>query len=143
MASIHYFSEDTQFKLPNSRPVSAWIKQVAALEGQAIEQLNFVFCSDKYLLQKNIEYLDHDTYTDILTFDNRDSPEGPIHADIFISVERVEDNSQKYAVKFEDELHRVIIHGVLHLIGYGDKLPAQKRLMRKKEDAYLSLRKTS
>jgi len=100
--------------------------------------LNFIFCSDNYLLKINVEHLNHDTYTDIITFDY--SKEDRISGDIFISIDRVEENAKSHKTSFENELHRVIIHGVLHLLGYGDKEPGQKAEMRQKEDFCLSLR---
>jgi rRNA maturation RNase YbeY len=111
------------------------------LEKKVLSNINYIFCSDDFLRVINIQYLNHDSYTDIITFNTgSDSGSGVIDGEIYISVPRVTDNAKKYKVEFNDELHRVIIHGVLHLIGYGDKNPHEKSLMRKKENAYLSLR---
>ena len=102
-------------------------------------ELTFIFCSDEYLHKINLEYLDHDTYTDIITFDNADE-DGTIEGDIFVSVERVKENAADLKIPFEDELHRVLIHGVLHLLGHDDTTPELKAAMRKEEDKCLSLR---
>lgn len=101
--------------------------------------VNYIFCSDDYLREINIQYLKHKTYTDIVTFNYGTTDQ--IEGDIFISVDRVKENAQKFNTELETELHRVIIHGVLHLIGYSDKSKTEKALMREKEDTYLSLRK--
>jgi probable rRNA maturation factor len=138
MASINFFTEDINFELPHPRKISNWIKKVVPKERNRINQLNFIFCSDEYLIGLNIKYLSHKTYTDIITFDSREKP-GPLEGEIFISVTRVKENASELGVPFLVELHRVIIHGVLHLIGYSDKTTREKLIMRKKEDAYLSL----
>ncbi len=139
MASINYFSQDISFKLRNPRKTTSWIKSVIKIEHGRLKELNYIFCSDKYLAGVNLEYLNHKTLTDIITFDNRETVDA-LEGDIFISVDRVKENATKFQVSFEDELHRVIIHGVLHLLGYSDKSLTKKNEMRKKEDAYLSLR---
>jgi|ERR1044072_192947 rRNA maturation RNase YbeY len=140
MPSILFFSEDLDFSLPHPRKTSSWIKDSIKREKKKLSALNFIFCSDEYLGGINIQYLNHKTYTDIVTFDSSETP-GLLEGDIFISIDRVKENAEKFNCSFDEELHRVIIHGVLHLIGYTDKSPAKKSLMRKKEDAYLSLRK--
>jgi probable rRNA maturation factor len=137
--SILFFSEDVDFKLKNSRKTVSWIKTAIKAEKKIPGELNFIFCSDNHLLQMNIDYLQHDTYTDIITFDTSEE-EDLISGDIFISIDRVRDNAHKFKNEADDELHRVIIHGVLHLIGYSDKTANKKSIMRGKEDAYLSLR---
>jgi rRNA maturation RNase YbeY len=138
MAAVNFFSQDVPFTLPNPRKTSSWIKKTLQAEKRSLTQLNFIFCSDEHLLGINIQYLKHNTYTDIITFDNSESPK-TVEGDIFISIERVEENAKKLSVPFIEELRRVIIHGVLHLIGYSDKGEAQIKQMRKKEDTYLSL----
>jgi probable rRNA maturation factor len=138
MAVINFFCQDVSFALPNPRKTATWIKNAAKNEKQAVRQLNVIFCSDDYLLTLNVQYLAHKTYTDIITFDTGDGLE--LEGDIYISIDRVKDNSKKFQKPFMEELHRVIIHGVLHLMGYSDKSDAKKKEMRKKEDAYLSLR---
>ncbi|WP_162054175.1 rRNA maturation RNase YbeY [Pontibacter pamirensis] len=137
---IEFFSEDIDFELKNPDQVSKWIASVIEQHEQELSSLTYVFCSDDYLHQINVEYLDHDTLTDIITFNNADE-EGIIEGDIFISVDRVRDNSVELGISFDDELHRVIIHGVLHLLGFRDKTEEEEGLMRKQEDSSLSLRK--
>lgn len=134
---INFFSEEISFELPNSEKIQQWILQTIETENHLLEELNYIFCNDDYLLQMNLEYLDHDTLTDIITFDNSEE-EGKIAGDIFISIERVVENAQIFEVSFENELQRVMIHGVLHLLGYADKGEENERLMREKENHYLS-----
>jgi probable rRNA maturation factor len=140
MASINFFTEEIAFKLEHPIKTSRWIKETIKKERKGLEQLNFIFCNDTYLLKINKDYLQHNTLTDIVTFDNREQGKALL-GDIFISIERIHENAEKFRVSFDLELHRVIIHGVLHLMGYGDKSATAKVEMRKKEDAYLSLRK--
>ena len=116
----------------------AWLKKIASKENYTINELNYVFLDDEALLKINIEYLNHDTYTDIITFDNSDK-KGSIESDIFISLERVEANAQKFKVPFEQELHRVMAHGLLHLCGYKDKTKADASIMRQKEEESLTM----
>ncbi|MFD2246734.1 rRNA maturation RNase YbeY [Pontibacter ruber] len=137
---IEFISEDVDFSLPNPDKVSDWIASVIEQHEQELIGLTYVFCSDDYLHAINVEYLDHDTLTDIITFDNADE-EGTIEGDIFISIDRVRDNATTHGTSFEDEMHRVLIHGVLHLLGYKDKSPEEEVQMRKQEDSCLSLRK--
>mgnify|MGYP005755348081 CR=1 FL=1 len=137
---IEFFSEDVEFELKNPDQVAAWINDVIEKHNQELVSLTYVFCSDDYLHEMNVSYLDHDTLTDIITFDNADE-EGIIEGDIFISIDRVQDNAKDMGTTFENELHRVIIHGVLHLLGFKDKTEEQEELMRKQEDSSLSLRK--
>jgi rRNA maturation RNase YbeY len=138
VAIIRFFSEDISFKIDLPRKKTLWIKEVARREKKTIKEINYVFCSDKYLLQLNQGFLNHKTLTDIITFDNSEGKNG-LEGEIYISIERVQENAIKFNNEFEDELHRVMIHGVLHLIGYKDKKPSEKALMRKKEEACLSL----
>jgi probable rRNA maturation factor len=142
MAAIQFFSEKTRFKLKNPRKTASWIKSVIKAEDKALISLNYIFCSDEHLRGINVEYLNHKTYTDIITF-NYNPSKAEIEGEIYISIDRVKENAEKFKVEFEIELHRVIIHGVLHLIGYNDKTKTQKSLMREKEDSYLSLLKIS
>ena len=128
--------EDIDFELPDRDAVIDWINRVVQGEDKRIGSVSYVFCSDDYLLQLNIEYLNHDTLTDIITFPYSTSP---IEGDIFISIDRVRDNATDFGVAFEQELRRVIIHGVLHLCGYGDKTDAEALVMRGKEDAALAM----
>jgi len=139
MGLVNFFNEESDFKLAHPRKTARWIEDAVAQEKRKIEALNIIFCSDEYLGQINLEYLNHKTLTDIITFDQSENPTS-LEGDIFISIPRVQDNAAKFNVTFDQELHRVIIHGVLHLLGYEDKSEAKKEVMRKKEDAYLSLR---
>lgn len=137
MGAVHFFSEDTSYPLKNKNNLKRWIKDTIKAEGFKLGELNYILCSDNYLLSINQQYLNHDTYTDIVTFDNTEIA-GEINGDIFISVERTQENAQKFNVSAETELHRVIIHGVLHLLGYKDKSAAHKKQMTAKEDEYLA-----
>lgn len=137
---IEFVSEDIEFELENPNQVAEWIADVIEKHNQELVSLTYIFCSDDYLHEINVSYLDHDTLTDIITFDNADE-EGIIEGDIFISVDRVRDNAKDLGITFKDELHRVLIHGVLHLLGFKDKTEEQEALMRKQEDSSLSLRK--
>lgn len=138
-SQIHFFYEDVTFRLHGSRETKAWIKRVIEVEKKNLVELNFIFCSDSMLSQINLQYLQHNTLTDIITFSNGVDP-SLIEGDIYISVDRVKENALNYNASFDNELKRVMIHGVLHLIGYSDKTQQQKSIMRKKEDACLSLR---
>ena len=139
MPQVHFHREDTDFQLPGEQNTTDWILTIAESEGYSVESLNFIFCSDEYLHQVNVAYLDHDTFTDIITFDQSDG-DHLLEGDIFISIERVAENAKQLNVALDEELHRVIIHGVLHLMGYNDKSDEEKDRMRKKEEACLSLR---
>ena len=137
---IEFIVEDVPaFSLHDAEDLVAWIERIAAVHEYRIAQLTFIFCTDEYLHKLNVEYLNHDTLTDIITFDNADDAE-VLEGDIFISVERVADNAKDLNVSFRDELHRVMIHGVLHLLGYHDKDLLSQTAMRRKEDYCLSLR---
>jgi rRNA maturation RNase YbeY len=134
-----YYNSETDFTLDNQEKITTWIENTIKEEGYQIEEISYIFCNDTYLLEKNIAYLNHDTLTDIISFDY--SVGKIISGDIFISIERVKENAQEFNVSFLDELHRVIIHGILHYCGYKDKTSDQKEVMRSKENYYLSLRK--
>ncbi|WP_185213146.1 rRNA maturation RNase YbeY [Sphingobacterium mizutaii] len=140
LKDIQFFSEDIDFTLKEKQKVREWIGATIKAEGfKRVGELSFVLCSDAYLLEINRQYLDHDTFTDIVTFDSSED-EDTISGDIFISVERTAENAKKFNVSDRDELHRVIIHGVLHLCGYYDKKKKDKALMTEKENHYLSAR---
>ena len=139
MPLIRFFVEDISYKLKHKKAIRLWITQSITAEGYKPGNLAFIFCPDDYLLNINRQYLDHDTYTDIITFNNSEN-EGIISGDIFISVDRVRENALTFNHTETDELHRVIIHGILHLEGYKDKTPVDKKKMTKKEDHYLSKR---
>jgi probable rRNA maturation factor len=133
---VNYFYEEVDFTLHNRKNISSWLSEVAVAENTQIKEINYIFCSNEYLYQINVDYLDHDTYTDIITFDNSDE-EGWLEGDIFISIEFVRENALELQIPFENELYRVMVHGLLHLIGYKDKSPTDKTLMTSKEDLYL------
>ncbi|OKS89005.1 rRNA maturation RNase YbeY [Mucilaginibacter polytrichastri] len=137
MPAVNFFQEEVSFTLKDKLKLKKWITETIVAEGYQLKELNYIFCSDEYLLQMNQQYLDHDTLTDIITFDNSEIP-GKIVSDIFISIERIRENAKKFNVTDIRELQRVIIHGALHLVGYGDKKPADKKLMTEKEDFYLN-----
>lgn len=137
--SINFFNEDVTYTLKNKKLIRAWINSAIIAEGYLLEELNFIFCSDEYLWRMNQQFLDHDTYTDVITFDNSERLK-TINGDVFISVDRVKDNAGENNVPAVDELCRVMVHGTLHLLGYKDKTKAAKTRMTAKEDHYLSLR---
>lgn len=132
---IQFCTEDITFSLKEKLKHKAWLNEVAKQEGKKILELSYVFCSDEYLLQINQEYLNHDTLTDIVTFDNSEDPK-KIEGDIFISIDRVKENGEKLGTT-ETELERVMVHGLLHLLGYKDKKKEDKALMTEKEDFYI------
>ncbi len=134
---IYFFTEGIQFNLPQKKRIKQWLIATAHSEHFQIETLNYIFCSDDYLFNLNQQYLNHDTFTDIITFQH-DSEKGFLGGDIYISIERVLHNSKEYQATFTRELYRVMIHGLLHLCGYKDKTNAAKKLMRSKEDYYLA-----
>jgi len=136
---IHFFSEDISFTLKQKDLLRTWIKNTIIAEGFKLKELNFIICSDNYLLAMNQNYLKHNTLTDIITFDNS-KDKRVIIGDIFISLERIRENAQSFKVTTENELHRVMIHGTLHLLGYADKGKEAKSIMTDKEDLYLSKR---
>ncbi|AWL78691.1 MULTISPECIES: rRNA maturation RNase YbeY [Capnocytophaga] len=132
------FNYETEFELPEQETVfQAWIEKIIASEEKELGELNYIFCDDNYLHQINVQYLDHDTLTDIITFDYTE--EQTISGDIFISVERVADNAKDFNVDFQTELLRVMAHGVLHLCGYKDKSDAESKQMRSKEEEKMQL----
>lgn len=139
MGAILFFTEKTKFKIDSPRKTSNWIKKVIKAEGRELSSLNVIFCNDEFLLEINEGYLNHKTLTDIITFDNSESKKY-ITGEIYISIPRIRENAAKFNTSFDSELHRVLIHGVLHLLGYNDKGASQKAIMRNKEDSYLSLR---
>ena len=129
------FHNEIEFVLQNQGELQRWIKKVITSENKEIGEINYIFCSDEYLLERNIKYLDHDTLTDIITFNYCKGK--IITSDIMISIDRVKENSTIFDNSFSEELHRVMIHGILHLIGYDDKTEKEKNLMREKENFYL------
>jgi probable rRNA maturation factor len=137
---IRFFYEETDYKIEYPRKITQWIAESARREKRSISEINYIFCLDNFLLSLNQEFLGHNTLTDIITFDNSAGEE--ISGEIYISLERVRQNSSKFGTNFHQELLRVMIHGILHLTGYDDKKPKEVIIMRKKEEAYLSLWKT-
>lgn len=137
--AILFFTEDIKFTLQRKNAIRSWLHDLVQSERYQLNHLNFIFCSDKFLHKINLQYLNHDNYTDIITFDNSNS-KGTVEGDIFISIQRVKENAKTLKINFSDELQRVMAHGVLHLCGYKDKTPKAKQAMTGKEDYYLSLR---
>ena len=136
--AIRFFSEGILFSVSYPQKTRRWINSCANREKRTIRDLNYIFCDDNFLLGVNQKYLQHDDLTDIITFQlNND----PIEGEIYISIDRVRENAKNLSIDPQDELHRVMIHGVLHMMGYRDKLPSEKAIMRKKEEACLSLRR--
>lgn len=136
---IKFIEEDVEIGfLKRKGDIKSWIERVILDHKAKPVEINYIFCSDEYLLKVNKEYLNHDYYTDIITFDNSEL-EGEIESDIFISLDRVKENAENLKEPFLKELHRVIIHGILHLLGYKDKTKKDQEVMRKKEDEYLLL----
>jgi len=135
---ITYFFEDITKPPLTFDQTSQWILRAISLENKVLQHLNYIFCSDEYLRNINVEYLNHDYYTDIITFDNSET-DIDIEGDIFISLDRIKENAQTLETQYSEELKRVIIHGLLHLIGYNDKTNIDKKHMREKENTYLSL----
>ena len=131
------FNYETDFKIDKPDLISTWITNAILEENNKLGEINYIFCDDAYLLKINQDYLNHDTFTDIISFDYTIGKQ--INGDIYISVERVKENAKQFNTTFQDELHRVMIHGVLHYCGYKDKTEAEKKIMRSKEDYYLSL----
>jgi probable rRNA maturation factor len=136
--AIYFFSEEINFELKEKLIRKRWLKSIATKAGFTIKELNYVFCSDEYLYRMNLEYLNHDTYTDIITFDNSEK-EFDIAGDIFVSIDRVGENAQTNNQKAETELNRVLVHGLLHLMGYKDKTKEESTLMRQKEEESINL----
>ena len=132
---IYLHSEDIDFTYPDPEKLETWLKGVAKDENKTTGEISIIFCSDDYLLDLNKKFLNHDYYTDVITFDY--SEQDIISGDIFISIDRVRENAQIYGQKFIDELNRVIVHGLLHLAGYKDKSEEEQKQMRQKEDFYL------
>ena len=135
-AHIHFFSEDLHFRLTEPQRMVTKLKKVIEEEAKELAYLNFIFCSDSYLHALNKKYLEHDTPTDVITFDLSESPD-IIAGDVYISIERIADNAVTFAVSEKEELQRVMIHGVLHLAGYSDTTTAARKIMRAREDYYL------
>ena len=135
---INFYSENS-FELQNTKEISKWISKTIHAEGFEEGEISYIFCDDNYLLKLNVDFLNHDTLTDIISFDNSIGKQ--VHGDVYISTERVAENAQKYNSPFIDELHRVIIHGILHYCGFKDKSEEEASIMRAKEEQALEQRK--
>lgn len=137
-ARVNFFYQDVSFSFTNRTILKDFLKNLFSKEGQKLSELNIIFCTDDALLEINRTFLQHDYYTDIITFPISEGSE-PIQAELYISIDRVRDNAKQGGVSFKEELHRVIFHGCLHLSGYGDKSSQQIKKMREREDYYLRL----
>jgi probable rRNA maturation factor len=135
---IEFFAEEVEFEVKNESKVKEWLFEIISENSFEVESLNYIFCSDEYLHQMNVDYLDHDTLTDVITFDNSDI-EGVIEGDVFISIDRIVDNAATFNTSTEKELHRVMAHGLLHLLGFDDKTAEKQAIMRSKEEKCLAL----
>ena len=136
--AIHFFSEEIPYTLKEKLNRKRWLTKIATNAGFKIKELNYVFCSDEYLYQMNRDYLKHDTYTDIITFDNSEKKDD-IEGDIFVSIDRVRENAKTHTQEVETEMNRVLAHGLLHLMGYKDKSKEEAALMRLKEEESIKL----
>lgn len=134
---IHFFFENID-EQPLDEQLKNWLEKIILSEGKKLGDINYIFCDDEYLLKVNQDYLQHDYYTDIITFDYVKGK--TISGDIFVSIERIEDNATTLSKDFDSEFHRVLAHGILHLCGYKDKSPEEEQIMREKEDFYIRLR---
>jgi probable rRNA maturation factor len=137
---IFFFSEGVDFEVHEPARVCAWLTRLAREKGREIETLNYVFLSDEDLHEMNVQHLGHHDYTDIISFPLHDGPDDALLCDFFISVDRIQDNAKEFGVPFKDELHRVMAHGLLHMLGYNDIEDEEERQMRAAEDYALSLR---
>lgn len=135
--AIYFSSENTNFDLKGKLKVKRWITDIIKSHGMKVGDISYVFCDDAYLIEVNVAYLNHDTYTDIITFDYVEGK--VVSGDIMISIERVEENAKLFNTTFDQELHRVLIHGILHLLGQKDKSEKDAAMMRKREEAALAL----
>lgn len=139
MASIFFHQADRNFSFKHKQQLKAFLATVFTHEHNTLKRLDYIFCSDEYLLGINQQFLQHDTYTDIITFDLTENPAEGIVAEIYISIDRVKANAVEHDTYFTDEIVRVLVHGILHLCGYKDKTPIEQTLMREKEAAYINL----
>lgn len=135
---VRYYCEDIKFLFKNKLANNRWLKMVAGSEIKTLGDISIIFCSDNYILDVNIRYLHHDYFTDVITFDYCEG--NKLSGDLFISIDSVRENAIEFGTEFDEELHRVIVHGLLHLVGYDDHTPEDQKVMRSKEDYYLSLR---
>jgi len=136
---IHFFHEGVDYQLKNKAALRLWIDRIITLENEEYHDINIILCSDEFLNQLSLTYLSQDHFTDVMTFDFSEADQ-VASGDIYISLPRVRENATKYGSYLKDEIHRVMVHGILHLLGYNDKRPRDKRRMTEKENLYLSLR---
>ncbi|TAH18152.1 MAG: rRNA maturation RNase YbeY [Cytophagales bacterium] len=134
--AINFFTENISYNIKNKLILKKWLKQVISSHHYILNELNIILCSDDYLHEMNLKYLNHDTLTDVITFDNAEMPQ-QVEGDIFISIDRIRDNAQSLSLLTETELHRVMVHGTLHLLGFKDKTAQDKENMRKMENHWL------
>lgn len=135
-SSISFFNADVSYVLRSKNGIRLWLSDVIKKEGFRIGELSVILCSDEYLFKMNVQYLKHKSYTDIITFDQSES-KGEVSGELYLSIDRIKDNAKTLNINLIDELHRVIVHGTLHLCGYGDKDPKSKLKMTRKENFYL------
>ncbi|MBQ2429572.1 MAG: rRNA maturation RNase YbeY [Alistipes sp.] len=139
---VRYYNDSTTYRLRDKRKIAAWLKRVAQEEGYSLGDVNYIFCSSEVHRKMNIDFIGHDYFTDIITFDYSDlKGEGVVSGDIFIDVDTVADNARIYGATRRDEMLRVVVHGVLHLCGQKDKTPRAEKQMHRKEDKYIALYK--
>ena len=136
---VRYYNDSTTYRLREKRKVAAWLKMVAEQEGYTLGDVTYIFCSSEVHRKMNIDFIGHDYFTDIITFDYSELEEGVVSGDIFIDVETVADNARIYGVTARQEMLRVVVHGVLHLCGQKDKDPEDEKEMHRKEDKYLAM----
>lgn len=137
---VRYYNDQTNFRLRDKRKIASWLKAVAQEEGYALGDVTYIFCSSEVHRKMNIDFIGHDYFTDVITFDYSDlKGEGIVSGDIFIDVDTVKDNARIYGATFTSEMHRIIVHGVLHLCGQKDKTERAEKQMHRKEDKYLKL----
>lgn len=137
---VRYYNDQTNFRLRDKRKIASWLKAVAQEEGYALGDVTYIFCSSEVHRKMNIDFIGHDYFTDVITFDYSDlKGEGIVSGDIFIDVDTVKDNARIYGATFTSEMHRIIVHGVLHLCGQKDKTTRAEKQMHRKEDKYLKL----
>ena len=137
---VRYYNDQTNFRLRDKRKIASWLKAVAQEEGYALGDVTYIFCSSEVHRKMNIDFIGHDYFTDVITFDYSDlKGEGIVSGDIFIDVDTVKDNARIYGATFTSEMHRIIVHGVLHLCGQKDKTPRAEKQMHRKEVKYLKL----
>ena len=136
---VRYYNDSTTYRLRDKRKIAAWLKRVAQEEGYSLGDVNYIFCSSEVHRKMNIDFIGHDYFTDIITFDYSELEEGVVSGDIFIDGETVADNARIYGVTAREEMLRVVVHGVLHLCGQKDKDPEDEKEMHRKEDKYLAM----